>query len=206
MERIFYSDERTVAQTTKGAVKGYFCDGLYIFKGIPYAKAARFMAPEPMEPWEGELDATTYGYVCPLMAQEKPSGELLVPHRYWLSGEDCQNLNVWTPGLDDQKRPVLVWLHGGGFTAGSAIEHYAYEGGNMSRLGDCVVVSINHRLNVLGYFDLSPFGEKYQDSGNCGGNDIIASLRWVRDNIAAFGGDPENVTLFGQSGGGCKIT
>lgn len=206
MERIFYSDERCAVKTAKGVVKGYFCDGTYIFKGIPYAKAKRFMDPEPVDAWEGELDATSYGYVCPLMSQERPSGELLVPHRYWLSSEDCQNLNVWTPGLDDEKRPVLVWLHGGGFTAGSSIEHDAYDGTHMSRFGDCVVVSINHRLNVLGYFDLSPFGEKYKDSGNCGGNDIIASLKWVRDNIAVFGGDPENVTVFGQSGGGCKIT
>lgn len=206
MERVFYSDERSVVKTEKGAVKGYFCDGVYTFKGIPYAKAKRFMDPEPVESWEGEFDATSYGYVCPLMAPEKPSGELLVPHRYWMSSEDCQNLNVWTPGLDDGKRPVLVWLHGGGFVSGSAMEQDAYEGGNMSRMGDCVVVSVNHRLNVLGYFDLSPFGEKYRDSGNCGGNDIIAALKWVKDNIAAFGGDPGNVTLFGQSGGGCKIT
>ena len=206
MERIFRSDETTVVKTDQGLMKGYFCDGLYMFKGVPYAKAERFCAPEPMDPWDGELDVTSYGYVCPLLSQERPYGELLVPHRYWLMDEHCQNLNVWTPGLDDGKRPVLVWLHGGGYESGSAIEHYAYEGEEMSRRGDAVVVSVNHRLNILGYFDLSPYGEKYRDSGNCGGEDIIAALRWVRDNIAAFGGDPDNVTLFGQSGGGCKIT
>ena len=130
----------------------------------------------------------------------------MVPHRYWLMDEHCQNLNIWTPGLDDQKRPVLVWLHGGGFESGSAIEHLAYEGENMSRYGDAVVVSVNHRLNLLGYLDLSSLGEAFSDSGNCGGDDIIASLRWIQENIAAFGGDPDNVTLFGQSGGGAKIT
>ena len=206
MERVFRSDETTTVETAKGKIKGFFCDDLYIFKGIPYARAERFCKPRALDPWEGELDATSFGYVCPLLTQERPSGELLVPHRYWLMDEDCQNLNVWTPGLDDQKRPVLVWIHGGGFESGSAIEHLAYEGENMSRYGDAVVVSINHRLNLLGYLDLSCLGEEFSDSGNCGGDDIIASLRWVRENIAAFGGDPDNVTLFGQSGGGAKIT
>ena len=206
MERVFRSDETTVVETVKGKIKGFFCDDLYIFKGIPYAKAERFRKPEPADPWEGELDATSFGYVCPLLSQEPPSGELLVPHRYWLMDERCQNLNIWTPGLDGRKRPVLVWLHGGGFESGSAIEHLAYEGENMSRYGDAVVVSVNHRLNLLGYLDLSSLGEAFADSGNCGGDDIIAALCWVRDNIAAFGGDPDNVTLFGQSGGGAKIT
>ena len=156
--------------------------------------------------WDGVLDATSYGYVCPLLEMPKPNGEMLVPHRYWLMNEACQNLNIWTPALDDAHRPVLVWLHGGGYFAGSSIEQIAYEGENMARLGDCVVVSINHRLNILGYLDLSDFGVEYANSGNAGGDDIIAALRWVRDNIAAFGGDPGNVTVFGQSGGGAKVT
>ena len=206
MERVFRSDETTTVETARGKIKGFFCDDLYIFKGIPYARAERFCKPQPLDPWEGELDATSFGYVCPLLTQERPSGELMVPHRYWLMDEHCQNLNIWTPGLDDQKRPVLVWLHGGGFESGSAIEHLAYEGENMSRYGDAVVVSVNHRLNLLGYLDLSSLGEAFSDSGNCGGDDIIASLRWIQENIAAFGGDPDNVTLFGQSGGGAKIT
>ena len=159
-----------------------------------------------MKPWEGVLDACSYGYVCPLLTNDQPRGELYVPHRFWPMDENCQNLNVWTPGLDEARRPVLVWLHGGGYSAGSAIEHIAYDGANMSRLGDVVVVSINHRLNVLGYFDLSDFGSEYANSGNAGGDDIIASLAWIRENIAAFGGDPENVTVFGQSGGGAKVT
>lgn len=206
MEICFKSDESTTVTTVSGKVRGYCSDDLYIFKGIPYAQAGRFQAPQPVPAWDGVLDATSFGYVCPLLNQERPGGELLVPHRYWLMDENCQNLNLWTPGLDDGKRPVLVWLHGGGYSAGSAIEHLAYEGENMSRLGDVVTVSINHRLNILGYLDLSDYGEKYEDSGNAGGNDIIAALQWIRENIAAFGGDPENVTVFGQSGGGGKVT
>ncbi len=198
--------ETPVVETDRGKVRGYVCNQLFIFKGIPYARARRFHAPEPVKPWEGVFDATSYGYVCPLMEQEKPSGELLIPHRYWLMDENCQNLNVWTPGCDGEKRPVLVWIHGGGFRAGSAIEHIAYDGGNMCRTGQVVVVSVNHRLNVLGYCDLSDFGEEYANSGNAGTDDLVAALKWIHENIAKFGGDPENVTLFGQSGGGAKIT
>ncbi|MBR1659532.1 MAG: carboxylesterase/lipase family protein, partial [Oscillospiraceae bacterium] len=157
-------------------------------------------------PWEGVFDAGSYGYVCPLLGFERPNGELFVPHRYWPMDEDCLNLNLWTPAADGGKRPVLVWLHGGGYEAGSAIEHIAYDGANMARFGDAVVVSVNHRLNILGYFDLSDYGEEYANSGNAGGDDIIAALRWVRENVSAFGGDPENVTVFGQSGGGGKVT
>lgn len=203
----FQCDKTTaLVRTDKGMVKGYAYNGLLIFKGIPYAKVRRFHAPVPVEPWEGTFDATNYGYVCPLLTNDRPNGELHVPHRFWPMDEDCQNLNVWTPGTDNQMRPVLVWLHGGGYEAGSSIEHVAYDGANMSRLGDVVVVSINHRLNILGYFDLSDYGEEYANSGNAGTDDIIAALRWVRENIARFGGDPDNVTVFGQSGGGSKIT
>ena len=203
----FRRDGRTaLVQTAQGTVQGFEYDGLRIFKGIPYAKARRFHAPEPAEPWQGVFDASNYGYVCPLLTNDPPRGELYVPHRFWPMDENCLNLNIWTPGTDGAKRPVLVWLHGGGYEAGSAIEQMAYDGVNLSRSGDTVVVSINHRLNILGYFDLSDFGEEYADSGNAGGDDIIAALRWIRENIAAFGGDPENVTVFGQSGGGAKVT
>lgn len=201
-----YNAETAVVETKQGKVRGYLCDGLTIFKGIPYAQAKRFHAPQQPKPWEDVLDATSYGYVCPLLEMPKPSGELLIPHRYWLMDENCQNLNVWTPGCDGGKRPVLVWLHGGAYEAGSAIEHIAYEGENMACIGQAVVVSINHRLNVLGFCDLSDFGEEYANSGNAGMDDIIAALLWVRENIAQFGGDPENVTVFGQSGGGAKVT
>ena len=131
----------------------------------------------------------------------------MVPHRYWPLDENCQYLNIWTQHLDpNAKKPVLVWLHGGGFAAGSSIEHIAYEGENMSKYGDVVVISLNHRLNILGYLDLSPFGEEYKNSGNAGNADMVAALQWIHENIANFGGDPENVTLFGQSGGGAKVT
>lgn len=208
MAHSFICDPNTaVVETTKGKVHGYVYDGVHMFKGIPYAKAKRFQAPEPMDAWDGILETTNYGFVCPLLDFEsKPMGELAVPHRFWVMNEDCLNLNIWTPACDDQKRPVMVWLHGGGFEAGSAIEQIAYEGENMSRLGDVVVVSINHRLNILGYFDMSAFGEKYANSGNAGTDDIIAALHWIHDNIESFGGDKDNVVVFGQSGGGLKIT
>lgn len=206
MHTFICDNENTVVKTDKGLVKGYFYDDTYIFQGIPYATAKRFHAPEEVQAWDGIFDATSYGYVCPLMDIGKPSGEIKTPHRYWVMNEDCQNLNIWTPGLDDKKRPVMVWFHGGGFEAGSSIEQVAYDGANMSLLGDVVVVSINHRLNILGYLDVSDFGDEYKNSGNNGTNDIIASLKWVQANIENFGGDKNNVTIFGQSGGGTKVT
>ena len=207
MDHTFRRDGATaLVETTLGKIRGYAHDGLMVFKGIPYATAARFHAPEPLDPWAGVRDAANYGFTCPLMTNDRPTGELYVPHRFWPMDEDCLNLNLWTPGLDGAKRPVLVWLHGGGYFAGSSIEQVAYDGQAMSRLGDAVVVSINHRLNVLGYFDLSDFGAEYENSGNAGGDDIIAALRWIHDNVARFGGDPDNVTVFGQSGGGAKVT
>lgn len=201
-----YDDTAAIVKTDRGEIKGYLYDGVCIFKGVPYAQALRFHAPQPVDPWEGVLDATNYGYVSPLLDLPKPTGELLVPHRFWVMNENCQNLNIWTPKCDGAKRPVLVWLHGGGYEAGSAIEQIAYEGENMCRNGQVVVVSINHRLNILGFLDLSSFGEEYANSGNAGMDDIIAALKWIRENIEKFGGDPDNVTLFGQSGGGGKLT
>lgn len=198
--------DQTVIETTRGKILGYVTDGIHVFKGIPYAKAKRFHQPAEPEPWEDVLDTTSFGYVCPLLETPRPNGELYVPHRYWPMDEDCLNLNLWTPGCDGKKRPVLVWLHGGGYESGSAIEHIAYEGENMARYGDVVLVSVNHRLNVLGYFDLSAYGEEYANSANAGNADIVAALRWVHENIARFGGDPGNVTVFGQSGGGGKVT
>lgn len=139
------------------------------------------------------------------MEHDEPGGELLVPHRYWPENEDCQNLNIWSTDLSpDEKKPVVVWIHGGGYTAGSSIEQVAYDGFNMCKLGNVVVVSVNHRLNILGYLDLSPFGEKYANSANAGHADLVAALKWIHENIRNFGGDPENVTIFGQSGGGFK--
>ncbi len=198
--------ETAIVQTVHGKIRGYWQKDVYIFKGIPYARAERFEAPVPLDDWEGVRDCTGFGYCAPFLEFPVPSGELLVAHRYWPMDENCQNLNLWTPGLDDAKRPVLVWLHGGGYESGSAIEHQAYEGENMARIGDVVSVSVNHRLNVLGYMDLSDFGERFANSGNCGGDDLVAALRWIHENVAQFGGDPDNVTIFGQSGGGGKVT
>lgn len=203
--KVFEYDKVPVLETTSGKLKGYFYDGEYIFKGVPYAYAERFQMPAPSR-WEGVRDATSYGFVCPLMSQDTPTAELMVPHRYWPMDEHCQNLNIWTKELDEKaKKPVIVWLHGGGYFAGSSIEQVAYDGHAMCREGDVVVVTINHRLNILGYLDLSPFGEKYKNSGNAGHADMVAALLWIHDNIALFGGDPDNVTIFGQSGGGMKV-
>jgi len=207
MAKAFKYNSVPAVETTAGKVKGYFFDKTHIFKGIPYAQAQRFQMPTPVTPWEGEKETTSYGMVCPMLNQDVPRGELFVPHRYWPQDEHCQTLNVWTKALcKDAKKPVLVWLHGGGFSMGSSIEQVAYDGANLCDHGDVVVVSINHRLNILGYMDLEPFGEKYKNSANVGHADMVAALEWVRDNIANFGGDPGNVTIFGQSGGGMKCT
>ncbi len=164
MEHVFrYDRDTAIVETTAGKVRGFQYDGINIFKGIPYARAKRWHMPEPTEPFEGEFDATSYGYVCKIPTPGKPNNEMLVPHRYWPMSEDCLNLNIWTPGTDDKKRPVMVWIHGGGFRDGSAIEHDAYDGFNSAKYGDMVFVSINHRLNVIGYLDLSAFGEEYAD-------------------------------------------
>ncbi len=208
MNRTFLCNQQdTVVQTRAGLLRGFAYQGLYRFYGVKYAEAGRFQRPAEAAPWDGVRDALGYGTVCPMLSDPVPgAGELRVPHRYWPVNEDCLYLNVWTPALDpDAKKPVMVWLHGGGFSEGSSIEQLAYDGGNLSRDGDVVVVTLNHRLNILGYLDLSPYGEKYANSANAGMEDIVVALRWVRDNIAAFGGDPDNVTLFGQSGGGAKI-
>ena len=207
MKKDFLCDFRhTVVQTAKGKILGYETRGIRVFKGIPYATARRFHPPVPIEPWEDVLDATSFGFVCPLLDNPKPNGELFVPHRYWPMDEDCLNLNLWTPACDGEKRPVLVWLHGGAYESGSAIEHIAYEGENLARYGNVVMISVNHRLNILGYFDLSAYGDEYANSANAGNADLVEALRWVHDNVALFGGDPENVTIFGQSGGGGKVT
>lgn len=194
-----------LVQTDRGPVRGYHLDGVDVFKGIPYGRARRFCAARPPAPWARPLDATSYGCVCPLLNMARPMDELQVPHRYWVQDEDCLNLNLWTPACDGARRPVAVWLHGGGFSEGSAMEQLAYEGGAMALAGDCVVVSVNHRLNILGYWDLSAWGPEYAGSANNGTADLVLALQWVRRNIAAFGGDPDNVTLMGQSGGGGKI-
>ncbi len=201
-----------VAETKAGALQGYVHSGIYNYKGVAYAEAKRFEEPRPVTPWTGIKTAMNYAAVAPQFTDQE--NDIFPPHWYWphweprnlRQSDDCQNLNIWTPGIRDRKkRPVMVWLHGGGFSAGSASVEDVYDGENLSRKGDIVVVSVNHRLNSLGFLDLSAYGEKFKNSGNAGMLDIVAALRWIRENIENFGGDPDNVTLFGQSGGGAKI-
>ena len=206
---ILASSSVAVAQTANGKVAGYIQDGVTIFKGIPYAKANRFEAPVQADSWEGIRSCRQYGPVSPQGARSGWANDEIAFAFNWndgVQGEDCLRLNVWTPALDSRKRPVMVWLHGGGYSAGSGQELPSYDGTSLAFAEDVVVVSINHRLNVLGFLDLSAYGETYAKSANAGLLDIVASLKWIRDNISAFGGDPSNVTIFGQSGGGGKVT
>ena len=201
-----------VVQTQAGTVQGYIHNGVYTYHGIQYATAERFEQPKPMEKWDGIRPALVWGNMAPQDTSKE--GDMFPSHwnfPYWEphntpTSEDCLNLNVWTNGINDgEKRAVMVWLHGGGFVAGGAISDMAYDGENLARTQDVVVVSVTHRLNILGYLDLSAYGDEYKHSGNAGVMDLVAALEWVRDNIARFGGDPNNVTIFGQSGGGAKV-
>lgn len=193
------ASEDAVATTTAGLVKGAIDDGIYVYLGMPYAEAKeRFVRAEALEPWDGVREYTEYGAIS---LQSSFMG---------MGGTDnqdnnCQNLNLWTPELNDGgKRPVMVWLHGGGFSSGSANEA-STNGKNLAKEEDVVVVTVNHRLGAAGYLNLSAFDEKYKDSANVGMWDVIDALTWIQDNIEYFGGDPDNVTIFGQSGGGAKV-
>ncbi|GAC1312905.1 MAG: carboxylesterase/lipase family protein [Mucilaginibacter sp.] len=203
------ADNIAITSTGNGKVKGYIHNGIFTFKGIPYAQADRFTAPQKPKPWSNVRSSMSYGPVCPTDPTTNVNDpfEFAFNHDLGYSNEHCQTLNVWTKKLNDgKKRPVMVWFHGGGFTAGSSIELPSYDGENLAKKGDVVLVSVNHRLNVLGFLDLSAYGDKYKNSGNAGLADLVASLQWVKENIAQFGGDPDNVTIFGQSGGGGKVT
>lgn len=212
-QALLVGDGIAVAETQYGRIQGYVYNKVYHFLGIPYGASTegknRFMPPVAPEPWDGVLRTMCYG-------DSAPQGSPLYEHQnfgyfrdHWNYGyvsEDCLRLNVWTPSLDDKKRPVMVWLHGGGFSSGNGVEQDGYTGGNFAHAQDVVFCSINHRLNSFGYCDLAGVGgEKYKHSGNVGMLDIIAALQWVHDNIANFGGDPDNVTIMGQSGGGSKV-
>jgi para-nitrobenzyl esterase len=197
-----------------GKIAGAIFRGIYSFKGIPYGDTTagenRFQPAKKPAPWQGIRSCRSYGAVCP---QDKGTGRMNDEEAFmfqWCdsyTGEDCLRVNVWTPGIaDNKKRPVMVWLHGGGFAAGSGNDLPCFDGENLSRRGDVVVVTLNHRLNLLGFMDLSKYGEKYALSGNVGMLDIVTALQWVHDNIAVFGGDPSRVLVFGQSGGGAKVS
>ena len=210
---VIAQDGTAMVQTQSGKVAGYLHEGIFAFKGVPYADtsegANRFLPPVKCKPWSGVRSSRQYGYVAPQSARAGWANDEEAFMFAWDDGvqnEDCLRVNLWTPGIaDGRKRPVMVWLHGGGFAAGSGQELRSYDGENLAKRGDIVLVSLNHRLNVFGYLDLSRYGEKYASSANVGMLDIVAALEWVRDNISAFGGDPQAVTIFGQSGGGGKV-
>ena len=199
-----------VVETKAGKLRGVALEKCVAFKGASYgastAGAGRFMPPRKLEPWTGVKDALELGARSPQNASglipEVDAVDRKEPIR-----EDCLHLNVWTPSLgSSHKRPVMFWLHGGGFTSGSG-GFAIYDGTNLASRHDVVVVTVNHRLNVFGYLYLAGIGgAKYADASNVGMLDIIQALEWVRDNIAEFGGDPNNVTIFGQSGGGAKVS
>ena len=209
-----------IVETTAGKIRGYHLGGIYAFKGVPYGAPAtgalRFTRAAKPEPWPGIRSSVHYGHVCPTnnswseAYDNRPHADedaCLLYRNYWQpAGEDCLRANVWTPALTG-KRPVLVYMHGGGFSGGSGHDLLAYDGENLAHRNDVVVVTHNHRLNVFGHLDLAEIGgEEYGDSANAGILDLVSVLEWVRDNIAGFGGDPGNVTVFGQSGGGGKVS
>src|SRR6201996_2589702 len=201
-----------VAKTQYGKVRGYLDGGVFTFKGIPYGQDTgaenRWLPAKPPKPWTDEYPALIYGANCPQSLHNFTAIEQSFLQD-WDDGymsEDMLKLNIWTPSLTG-KRPVMVYFHGGGFSFGSSYERPAHEGAQMARHHDVVQVSVNHRLNVLGFFDVSEVGgSAYEDSVNVGMTDLVASLQWVRENISNFGGDPDTVMIYGQSGGGSKVT
>ncbi len=191
-----------IVETKSGKLQGTINDNIFTYLGVPYAEAREHFVPaKEVKPWDGIRKADTYGAMS-------PQGAILgMPVNGDETGKDnnSQNLNIWTPGIaDGKKRPVMVWLHGGGFSVGTA-NNAVTNGKNLSQSGDVVVVSVNHRLNIFGHLDLSAYGEKYKYSSNVGIMDIVAALKWIQNNIKEFGGDPNNVTVFGESGGGAKV-
>ena len=212
-----------VVETASGKVRGFLNDGIYTFRGIRYGASTagknRFMPPRKPVPWSGIHDASSYGCSAPQTnpaARNSPPLETEIGRILAASdgfrippaeSEDCLFLNVWTPGLGSaKKRPVMVWLHGGGFSSGSA-SSLLYDGTNLAARGDVVMVGVNHRLNVFGYTHFGDLGpSEYAHSGNAGQLDIIAALEWIRDNIDRFGGDPKRAMIFGESGGGAKVS
>ncbi len=199
-----------IAQTTSGKIRGMTRGRALVFKGVPYGDttegAGRFLAPTKPHPWTGVRETVMFGPASPQPPYTLiPESMAQVPDDEKNGTEDCLHLNVWTAGLHG-KRPVMVWFHGGGYSASSA-NWPVFDGVNLAIRHDVVLVTVNHRLNVFGYLYLAGLGgEKFAHSSNVGMLDLIASLEWVRDNIANFGGDPGNVTIFGQSGGGGKVS
>ena len=207
-------DNIAVADTQYGKVRGYMLREINYFLGMPYGAdtsgANRFMPPQKPKPWTNVYPAIWWGNSAPQDMDNRYENKFGSFRDHWNYddvSEDCLRINVFTPALNDgKKRPVLFWIHGGGFMNGNGIEHDGYNGENFARFGDVVFCSINHRLGPLGYCNLAGVGgEKFAASGNVGMLDIVAALEWVRDNVTNFGGDPGNVTIMGQSGGGAKV-
>ncbi|HSJ69859.1 MAG TPA: carboxylesterase family protein [Anditalea sp.] len=191
------NNDEPVIGTTSGDVSGSFNDSVFAFKGIPYAKAERFMAPQNPDAWEGVLACKNFGPVARQVVPWYPDSIQ--------NEKELFSLNVWTQGVkDDKKRPVMLWLHGGGFHVGASNDPMTY-GEALAKKGDVVFVSVNHRLNILGFLDLSASNEKYAQSANAGMLDIVKALEWIQNNIEEFGGNPLDVTLVGESGGGGKV-
>jgi para-nitrobenzyl esterase len=201
-----------VAKTQYGKVRGFLVDGVLTFKGVPYGQTTagenRWLPAKPPAPWTDEYPALVYGANCPQTLHPWTSIEQTFLFDWddgWQS-EDMLKLNIWTPSLTG-KRPVMFYMHGGGFSFGSSYELPSHDGAQMARHHDVMQVSVNHRLNILGFLDVSEIGgAAYEDSVNVGMTDLVAALRWVRENIENFGGDPDRVMIHGQSGGGSKVT
>ena len=190
----FAAPRDSVAVTRLGRVRGLREDGLSVFRGIRYGVAERFRAPAPPPPTRGFIEAQAFGPSSPQRGD-----------RYAPLSEDCLYLNIWTPGgLPSSRLPVMVYIHGGAYSTGSVLDP-ANDGRHLAERGDVVVVTVNHRLNAFGYLYLARLDLRFPDSGNAGQLDLVLALQWIRDNIAAFGGDPGRVMVFGQSGGGAKI-
>lgn len=191
------SNEKQVVKTTHGEILGAFSDSVYAFKGIPYAKAERFMPPQDPDTWDGIRECTDFGPVARQVVPWYPDSVQ--------NEKELFSVNVWTQGImDGKKRPVMLWLHGGGFHTGASNDPMTY-GEALAKKGDIVFVSVNHRLNILGFLDLSACGEKYAKSANVGMLDIVKALEWIQNNIENFGGNPSDVTIVGESGGGGKV-
>ena len=209
---LLVGDNIAVANTEYGKIKGFILRGITTFLGIPYGADTsgknRFMPPQKPAAWKDIRPAVWWGNTAPQIMEKRYSSPYYSFSDHWNYddvSEDCLKINVWTPATDTQKRPVIVWLHGGGFTNGNGIEQDGYNGENISRLGNVVFCSLNHRLGPFGYSHLKAAGG-HAASGNVGNLDMVAALEWVKNNIANFGGDPNNVTIMGQSGGGAKVT